>query len=92
MSYRKIEVDGVVYQFTIGKTHVKVRWLGSWPKKDIGEITVRTYGCGCGCYPDEDIVYTAQEFVEFASQREFEPEYSIRVRPRHIVSKIRETV
>lgn len=38
MSYRKITVDGVNYQYIIGKYYVKIRGLGAWPKQDIGVV------------------------------------------------------
>lgn len=81
MSYRKIEVDGAEYQYTIGKTHVKVRGLGVWPKEDIGDSVAKQCDC-CG------------EPLEYLHGREnlLEHEFQIRVLPRHIVSKIRETV
>lgn len=81
MSYRKIEVDGVEYQYTIGKTHVKVRGLGVWSKEDIGDSVAKQCEC-CG------------ESLEHLHGREnlLEHEFQIRVRPRHVVSKIRETV
>lgn len=36
MSYRNITVDGIGYQYTIGKGCVKIRGLGVWDKEDIG--------------------------------------------------------
>lgn len=33
MSYRKIEVDGDTYEYTVGRTHVKVRGWAAVPKE-----------------------------------------------------------
>lgn len=38
MSYRKIEVDGKTYEYSIGKTHTKIRHVGAWKNEDIGSI------------------------------------------------------
>lgn len=89
MSYRKITVDGKEYEYTIGRTHVKVKGVGVWPKEEVGEITVRTYGCDCGCYPDEDVVYSREEFDGLTTEKGFVPSYSIRVKPSHIADKVR---
>jgi hypothetical protein len=92
MSYRNITVDGVDYKYTVGKSHVKVRGLGVWPKNLLGEKVIRVFGCDCGCYPDEDIVYTDSELEDISKEKGFTPEHNIRVRPEHIAAKIRETV
>lgn len=39
MSYRKLEVDGQVFEYSIGKTHTKIRHVGAYPN---GEVGVRT--------------------------------------------------
>ena len=39
MSYRKIEVEGKVFEYSIGKTHTKIRHVGAYPN---GEVGVRT--------------------------------------------------
>lgn len=36
MSYRKITVDGKVYEYTVGKTHTKIRGIGVWKNEEIG--------------------------------------------------------
>lgn len=38
MSYRKIEVDGIAYEYTVGSAYVKVRGLGAALKEDVGEL------------------------------------------------------
>lgn len=92
MSYRTIVVDNTTYEYVVGKSHVKVKKLGVWSKEDIGDITVRTYGCDCGCYSDEDHVYSKEEYNDLVKDKGYEPLYNIRVRPEHIASKIREVI
>lgn len=36
MSYRKIEVDGTVFEYSIGKTHTKIRHVGAFLNTEIG--------------------------------------------------------
>ena len=36
MSYRKLEVDGVTYEYSIGKTHTKIRHVGAFSNTDVG--------------------------------------------------------
>lgn len=36
MSYRKITVDGTVHEYTIGKTHTKIKGIGVFKNSDIG--------------------------------------------------------
>lgn len=38
MSYRKITVDNVEYEYVVGKTHVKVKGVGSWQKREVGHV------------------------------------------------------
>jgi hypothetical protein len=38
MSYRKITVDEKEYEYIVGKTHVKVKGIGVWPKEEIGSV------------------------------------------------------
>jgi len=38
MSYRKITVDGKDYQYTVGRTHVKVHGFDAVSKESIGQI------------------------------------------------------
>jgi len=90
MSYRNITVDGVDYKYTIGKTHVKVRGLGVWPKADLGEIVVRQYS-RCEGWEEKD-VYTFVELEKISKKLGYTPETHIRVRPSAIASKIRETI
>jgi hypothetical protein len=36
MSYRKIEVDGQVFEYSIGKTHTKIRHVGAFKNEEVG--------------------------------------------------------
>lgn len=38
MSYRKLEVDGKIYQYSIGKTHTKIRHVGAWKNEEVGAL------------------------------------------------------
>jgi hypothetical protein len=38
MSYRKITVDNIEYQYVVGKTHVKIKGIGAWPKDQVGHV------------------------------------------------------
>jgi hypothetical protein len=47
MTYRKIDVNGTTYEYTVGRTHIKVRGLGALPKH--GNVTMIPLHCEC-CY------------------------------------------
>ena len=57
MSYRKLEVDGQVFEYSIGKTHTKIRGVGAFKNEEVGKKITRGYtpcGCkGCSCEPYE---------------------------------------
>lgn len=57
MSYRKIEVDGQVFEYSIGKTHTKIRGVGAYKNEEVGKIVTRGISpCGfkkCSCDPYE---------------------------------------
>lgn len=38
MSYRKIEVDGQVFEYSIGKTHTKIRGVGAFQNHEVGYV------------------------------------------------------
>ena len=38
MSYRKIEVDGNLYEYSIGKTHTKIRHVGAFDNREVGYV------------------------------------------------------
>jgi len=55
MSYRKIQVGGVNYEYVTGKTHTKVKTIGVVENVRIGEysfsgISPCYYNCGCDPY------------------------------------------
>lgn len=38
MSYRKLEVDGQVFEYSVGKTHTKIRGIGAYPNEKVGQL------------------------------------------------------
>ena len=40
MSYRKLEVDGKVFEYSIGKTHTKIRHVGAFKNEEVGDYAV----------------------------------------------------
>lgn len=36
--YRKLEVEGTPYEYNIGKSYVKIKGLGEFPKDQIGQV------------------------------------------------------
>lgn len=53
MSYRKIEVDGQVFEYSIGKTHTKIRGVGAYLNTRVGSIAQSKCSCGSsGCFED----------------------------------------
>jgi hypothetical protein len=91
MSYRKLEVDGKEYEYVVGKSHVKVKGVGSWLKEGLGEMTIRYYGDGL-FHNDEDVVYNRAELDALAKEKGYIPQAEIRVRPSHVADKIRQTL
>lgn len=49
MSYRKIEVDGQVFEYSIGKTHTKIRHVGAFKNEDVGR-EYQAVTCHCGSW------------------------------------------
>jgi hypothetical protein len=47
MSYRTITVNNKVFEYTVGKTHVKIKGVGVWPKEEIGEKKRIPEYCEC---------------------------------------------
>lgn len=41
MSYRNINVNGNVHQYSIGKTHTKIKGIGAFKNEEVGQV--RTY-------------------------------------------------
>ena len=38
MSYRKLEVDGQVFEYSVGKTHTKIRGVGAYKNEKVGQL------------------------------------------------------
>jgi hypothetical protein len=38
MSYRKLVVDGQVFEYSIGKTHTKIRGVGAFQNREVGYV------------------------------------------------------
>lgn len=76
MSYRKITVDGVEHQYTVGKTHVKVHGMQAAPREQIGELFDNL--CPCCGQPDY-ILYDAKR----------ENHQHVRVHPSHVAAFIK---
>lgn len=81
MSYRKINVDGKEYEYTVGKTHVKVKGVGVWPKEEVGVNLAKP--CEC-CGDPLDMLYNKENLAE--------ADYSWRVKPSHIADKIKQAL
>lgn len=81
MSYRKIAVDGKEYEYVVGRTHVKVKGVGVWPKEEVGNRVAKN--CEC-CGEPVDILYSEEKLTEH--------DYDTRVYPSHIAEKIRENI
>jgi hypothetical protein len=45
--YRKITVNGTVYEYVIGKTHTKVKGVGAWPNTELGHMIIIPDYCEC---------------------------------------------
>lgn len=77
MAYRKITVDSKSYQYVVGKTHVKVKGVGVWPKEQVGELFVKE--CEC-CGEPLDTIYSKENLST--------SDYALRVLPNHVAQKI----
>lgn len=38
MSYRKLEVDGQIFEYSVGRSHVKIRYVGAFDRREIGYV------------------------------------------------------
>jgi hypothetical protein len=38
MSYRKLDVDGQVFEYSVGRTHTKIRGVGAFQNEKVGKI------------------------------------------------------
>lgn len=81
MSYRKITVNGDEYRYTVGRTHVKVKGVGVWPKEKVGLKVVRN--CDC-CGEPLDSLYPEHKLLEH--------DYDIRVHPSNVAEKIKQYI
>ena len=45
MSYRKVVVDNQVFEYSIGKTHTKIRHVGAYPNDEVG-VRTQKYWAG----------------------------------------------
>jgi hypothetical protein len=76
MSYRKIDVDGVTYQYSVGRTHTKVKGFDAVPNTEIGIVTrqyLKPCGfAGCNCDPYQytyALRVTPKSIAEYIKQR-----------------------
>lgn len=47
MSYRKLTVEGQAFEYSIGKTHTKIRYVGAFKNEDVGQ-KYQNGVCHCG--------------------------------------------
>lgn len=38
MSYRKLQVNGTTFEYSVGRSHVKIRHVGAYPKEQVGYV------------------------------------------------------
>jgi hypothetical protein len=43
MSYRKLEVDGNVFEYSIGKSHTKIRGVGAYLNEKVGKMSTSVW-------------------------------------------------
>lgn len=87
MGYRKITVDGVEHQYTVGKTHVKVRGMQAVPKETVGIVETRTRYCECCNEPLTVLGYTEEQATyKVLLVRPSDIADFIRKETRHLVS------
>ena len=56
MGYRKLVIDNVEYQYSVGKTHTKVKGLPAVSNEEIGsleQVFISPCYKNCGCEPME---------------------------------------
>jgi hypothetical protein len=68
MSYRKITVDGKVYEYTVGRTHTKIKGVGVFENINIGDKNEMHCEC-CGetlneLYGEDESHYSANRSVK----------------------------
>jgi hypothetical protein len=53
MSYRKLVIDDQTFEYSVGKTHTKIRGVGAYLNTQVGSIAQRQCSCGSsGCFED----------------------------------------
>lgn len=60
MSYRKIEVDGQVFEYSIGKTHTKIRHVGAFQNNEVGYVI-----------SDREVRVRPSDLASFIKQKKF---------------------
>lgn len=73
MSYRKLQVNGTIYEYSIGKSHTKIRHIGAFKNEDVGKVQSGSY-CSCGSH---------------AGNCDFDVRSSLQVRPSDIANFIK---
>jgi hypothetical protein len=48
MTYRKIKVNDLSYEYVVGKSHTKIKGLGTFSNSAIGQQFDIMCHCGCG--------------------------------------------
>lgn len=43
MSYRKLTVEGQAFEYSIGKTHTKIRYVGAFKNEEVGKKIPKRY-------------------------------------------------
>lgn len=84
MGYRKITVDGVEYQYVVGKTHVKVRGMQAVPAEHIGELFDNL--CPCCGEPEYELYNAKRENHQRVRVHPSNVADFIRKETRHLVS------
>lgn len=83
MSYRKINVDGIQYQYVVGKTHTKIRGFKTvFENSKIGDK--QYVDCEC-CGEAFDLIYDMSKKTE--SEKDFYR--ALIVTPKHISNVIK---
>jgi hypothetical protein len=77
MSYRKIIVDGNEYEYTVGKTHIKIKGMGVFPKEEHG--IMQSHRCEC----------CGERLVDLYPNRSEKENCSRAITPVHIEGLIR---
>lgn len=80
MSYRKVKIGDVQYEYVVGKTHVKVKGIGAFPKEEVGQVVERVDQCEC-CGTDMKDLYSS-----------WKPIMQLRVTPADVAKLIRSKV